>query len=192
MFLTRPRVRFNGVYISTCNYIRPGIGQNWNSPIHMVTYYRYLRLYRDGTCINLLSTDEPNDVVPLFNKLTPGSSGYTASITRSDGTIIFRPKKIYPGTWSFDESFGEIYDTIEKKHKKISSKANLMIETEGSVKKYKFCMDLEMSNGSKNTKFNKLSWQRFYFQNIITLENEDLYLKNDKPFHFSRVLSYER
>ncbi|KAI0397378.1 hypothetical protein F5Y17DRAFT_415294 [Xylariaceae sp. FL0594] len=67
MFRRRPRVRFNGCYISTVNYIRPGqnVGQHlaWNTPVHIVTYYRYLRLFRDGTAISLTTTDEPAHVV---------------------------------------------------------------------------------------------------------------------------------
>ncbi|KAH9892068.1 hypothetical protein F4778DRAFT_750670 [Xylariomycetidae sp. FL2044] len=69
MFRRRPRVRFNGCYISTVNYIRAGQASgntttSWNySPVHIVTYYRYLRLFRDGTAISLLTTDEPAHVV---------------------------------------------------------------------------------------------------------------------------------
>lgn len=63
----RPRIRFPGLYISTVNYIRPGQASasqyTWNSPVHIVTYYRYLRFFRDGTCLSLLTTAEPSDVV---------------------------------------------------------------------------------------------------------------------------------
>ncbi|RMZ82200.1 hypothetical protein DV738_g1739, partial [Chaetothyriales sp. CBS 135597] len=72
IFHTFPRVRFTGVYISTVNYTRPGgpspLQSTWSNPIHIVTYYRYLRFFRDGTCISLLSTSEPIDVV---HHLTP-------------------------------------------------------------------------------------------------------------------------
>ncbi|RFU33763.1 hypothetical protein B7463_g2564, partial [Scytalidium lignicola] len=63
----RPRIRFPGIYISTVNYIRPGqasVSQlTWSNPVHIVTYYRYLRFFRDGTCLSLLTTDQPADVV---------------------------------------------------------------------------------------------------------------------------------
>ena len=73
VFQAFPRIRFTGVYISTVNYTRPGAGsayQNitWNSPIHIVTYFRYLRFYPDGTVISLLTTTEPTEVVPYINK----------------------------------------------------------------------------------------------------------------------------
>lgn len=75
MFRRRPRVRFTGVYISTVNYVRPGAASpnlvTWNTPVHIVTYYRYLRFYRDGTCISLLTVSEPSDVVPQFTGAKP-------------------------------------------------------------------------------------------------------------------------
>lgn len=82
-FRHRPRIRFGGCYISTVNYTRPGgyslnqYGEDgrpsrsaWNaaSPVHIVTYYRYLRFYRDGTVISLLTTAEPADVVHFLGK----------------------------------------------------------------------------------------------------------------------------
>ncbi|KAJ5536330.1 hypothetical protein N7513_009516 [Penicillium frequentans] len=73
VFQSFPRIRFSGIYISTVNYTRPGAQSthqtvSWNSPIHIVTYYRYLRFYPDGSVISLLSTTEPVDVVPHINK----------------------------------------------------------------------------------------------------------------------------
>ncbi|KAL4975879.1 hypothetical protein BDW66DRAFT_63167 [Aspergillus desertorum] len=73
VFHTFPRIRFTGIYISTVNYTRAGAASaysniSWNSPIHIVTYYRYLRFYPDGTVIYILTTVEPVDLVPHINK----------------------------------------------------------------------------------------------------------------------------
>ncbi|KAI9846890.1 MAG: hypothetical protein M1837_003502 [Sclerophora amabilis] len=72
LFRHRPRLRFGGCYISTVNYVRPGASSptqiSWNTPVHIVTYYRYLRFFRDGTCLSLLSTAEPADVVHHLSK----------------------------------------------------------------------------------------------------------------------------
>lgn len=73
VFQTFPRIRFTGIYISTVNYTRAGAASaydnsSWNTPIHIVTYYRYLRFYRDGTVISLLTTTEPLEVVPHISK----------------------------------------------------------------------------------------------------------------------------
>lgn len=71
MLRRRSRIRFNGVYISTVNYTRPGgnssMGATWGTPVLIVTYYRYLRFYRDGAVISLLTTSEPADVIPHFS-----------------------------------------------------------------------------------------------------------------------------
>ncbi|KAJ1982594.1 hypothetical protein H4R35_000220 [Dimargaris xerosporica] len=64
MFIEKPRIRWDGVYISTCYYMRSGRTENtWYQPVHLVTYYRYMRFYRDGRCVKLLTTDSPRDVV---------------------------------------------------------------------------------------------------------------------------------
>ncbi|ERT02133.1 F-box protein 9 [Sporothrix schenckii 1099-18] len=72
MFRLRPRIRFNGCYISTVNYIRPGQPTAslvvWGNPVHIVTYFRYLRFFRDGTVISLLTTSEPPDVIHHLTK----------------------------------------------------------------------------------------------------------------------------
>ena len=73
IFHDEPRIRFTGVYISTVNYTRPGqpspTSMTWGTnPTHIVTYYRYLRFFRDGSLISLLTTHEPADVVHHLTK----------------------------------------------------------------------------------------------------------------------------
>ena len=69
MYMDRPRLHYDGVYISVCQYIRPGESETaWTRPVHLVTYYRYLRFFPDGTMIKYLSTDEPAAVVRLMKK----------------------------------------------------------------------------------------------------------------------------
>jgi F-box protein 9 len=73
MFIDRPRIRYDGIYISTCNYIRPGASDTaWEKPIHFVTYYRYIRFFPDGTVLKHVTTNEPKHVVKSlemgFNK----------------------------------------------------------------------------------------------------------------------------
>ncbi|KAI7902843.1 uncharacterized protein BX663DRAFT_508609 [Cokeromyces recurvatus] len=67
MFIDRPRIRYDGVYISTCHYIRPGISEtSWNQPIHFVTYYRYIRFFPNGRVLKHVTTTEPAHVVRLL------------------------------------------------------------------------------------------------------------------------------
>ena len=64
MLIERPRLRFDGCYIATCHYLRPGVNEySWNTPIHMVTYFRFIRIYPDRSCITVLTTAEPREVV---------------------------------------------------------------------------------------------------------------------------------
>ncbi|CAH1765857.1 4703_t:CDS:10, partial [Entrophospora sp. SA101] len=68
MYIERPRIRLDGVYISKCNYLRCGSIENtWFQPIHVVSYYRLLRFYSDGTCIALQTSNEPKYVVKFFD-----------------------------------------------------------------------------------------------------------------------------
>ncbi|ODQ81621.1 hypothetical protein BABINDRAFT_159889 [Babjeviella inositovora NRRL Y-12698] len=70
MYRQRPFIKFSGIYISVVNYYSEG-GKSegssaWTNPIRMITYYRYFRFYSDGTVLKLLTSDEPNFVVPKF------------------------------------------------------------------------------------------------------------------------------
>ncbi|KAL3678700.1 hypothetical protein R1sor_021656 [Riccia sorocarpa] len=49
MWVERPRVRFDGIYVSRNTYIRAGITE-WKikNPVHLVCYYRYIRFYPAG------------------------------------------------------------------------------------------------------------------------------------------------
>jgi len=48
---------------------RLGLAENtWIQPTHLVTYYRYLRFFSDGSCITLLTVKEPTKVVKNLNK----------------------------------------------------------------------------------------------------------------------------
>ncbi|PWA75208.1 F-box protein 7 [Artemisia annua] len=49
MWLSRPRVRMDGIYVSRNTYIRAGVAE-WKvtNPVHVVCYFRYLRFYPSG------------------------------------------------------------------------------------------------------------------------------------------------
>ncbi|CAG8679704.1 11953_t:CDS:2, partial [Ambispora leptoticha] len=90
MFIERPRIRYDGVYIATCYYLRPGSAENvWNQPIHLVSYYRFLRFLPDGTCIKLQSFHEPKTIVRNFG------TGYNS-------------KDLLIGRWEFDETNNQV------------------------------------------------------------------------------------
>ncbi|KAH9823179.1 hypothetical protein DFH28DRAFT_1078247 [Melampsora americana] len=64
-----PRVREDGCFIAPISYPRLGESDNpWYTPTHFVTYYRYLRFFADGTCLNFTTSDHPGRVVRTFDK----------------------------------------------------------------------------------------------------------------------------
>jgi len=214
IFHSHPRIRFTGVYISTVNYARPGsaaASQTWNSPIHIITYYRYLRFFRDGTVISLLSTSEPIEVVHHLTKenielvrinsreqhplnlipnvpFAPGANP-TQTAPPSAQNIM---KHALWGRWRLshpsrdsERPFGgmAVSETDD----------NLHIETEGASPHYMYMMHLSLKSGSRSkhsVKNNKLVWNSFWSHNQLTNDWAQFQLKNDKPFFFSRVRSY--
>jgi F-box protein 9 len=179
LFHRRPRIRFNGCYISTVNYQRSGaastLSLTWNSPIHIVTYYRYLRFLRDGTCISLLTTSEPADVVPYL---------YVEHIHKSHGSLPSAPMKdALLGRWRLT---GPEMPGAEDGEKE----GALVIETAGATPKYFNKMILNLSSAGRQAKNNKLTWQGYWSYNRLTDDWGEFGLKNDRAFYWSRVKSY--
>jgi F-box protein 9 len=184
MFRNRPRIRFNGCYISTVNYLRSGqasVNQvTWGSPVHIITYYRYLRFFRDGTVISLLTTAEPGDIVhhltkELLETHFKGDTTHPSAIVSKNGL---------KGRWRLSTSL----DNPEAPPKECDGE--LFIETEGATDKYNYRMDLTLKSAGKGARNNKLIWKGFYSYNKLTDDWGTFGLKNDKPYFFSRVKSY--
>ncbi|KAJ3277945.1 hypothetical protein HDU76_010105 [Blyttiomyces sp. JEL0837] len=63
MFLTKHRIRFDGIYISRVNYARQGYAESLHNPFMIVTYFRYLRFLPSGTVISWTTSLEPQVAV---------------------------------------------------------------------------------------------------------------------------------
>ncbi|KAL9636828.1 MAG: hypothetical protein Q9164_002576 [Protoblastenia rupestris] len=188
MFHQRPRLRFNGCYISTVNYIRPGAATasqaTWNSPVLIVTYYRYLRFFRDGTCASLLTTTEPIDVVHHLTKENLHShhaGGLPSSVMNH----------ALHGRWKLS---GDPYVDGD-----LGDEGIVHIETEGAdagkpQPKYIYKVMLQLKSATKiptATRNNKLAWIGYWSYNTLTGDWAEFGLKNDRAFFWSRVKSYE-
>ncbi|KYK57616.1 hypothetical protein DCS_04627 [Drechmeria coniospora] len=209
MFRARPRVRFNGCYISTVNYIRTGqMSTNqatWGgSPVHIVTYYRYLRFFRDGTCISLLTTCEPVDVV---HHLTLEQLRLHRDREHAHGHLPSAPMRLaLKGRWRLSPSLdrptsGRTPSLLPPLSSSPSSAAapwgidgehegDLVVETEGVGPKYMYRMDLALRSAGRAARNNKVIWRGFHSYNKLTDDWAEFRLKHDKPFFFSRVRSY--
>ena len=195
MFHSRPRLRFNGCYISTVNYIRPGGNTasqvTWNTPVHIVTYYRYLRFFRDGRCASLLTTSEPTDVVHYLTKEhmhTRHAGGLPSAVMNN----------CLRGRWKLS---GDPYQPAtgdEGKEEQDSQEGTIHIETEGADAghanpKYIYKMALQLKSAGRSagaTRNNKLAWMGYWSFNKLTDDWAEFGLKNDKAFFWSRVRSY--
>lgn len=179
MFRHRPRIRFNGCYISTVNYMRAGHGSanhiTWNSPVHIVTYYRYLRFFRDGTAASLLTTSEPVEVVPHLTRSVIDLHRAGAGLHLPSAVV----KKTLRGRWRLGSTFGEG-----------EGEGDLVIETEGAGERYVYRMDLALRSAGKAARNNKLAWRGFYSYNKLTDDWGEFLRRNERPFLFSRVRSY--
>ncbi|PHH61457.1 hypothetical protein CDD81_365 [Ophiocordyceps australis] len=182
MFRSRPRIRFNGCYISTVNYIRSGQASTnlatWgSSPVHIVTYYRYLRFFPDGSALSLLSTTPPVDIVHHLSHQTVRSHRASPATSYLPSAPV---RAALYGRWRLGHDQDE---------------SNLHVETEGVGPKYSYRMHLVLRsspsaaahNGALNT---KLAWRAFYSYNKFTDDWVEFGLKNDRSFVFSRVRSY--
>ncbi|CAG9825348.1 unnamed protein product [Phaedon cochleariae] len=82
MYIERPRVLFDGCYISRTSYIRNGenaFQDQFYRPWYLVAYYRLLRFFPDGTVLMLTSTEEPAQCISSMKAKSaryPVMSGY--------------------------------------------------------------------------------------------------------------------
>lgn len=184
MFRSRPRIRFNGCYISTVNYTRPGATATntlyWGAPVHVVTYFRYLRFFRDGTVISLLTTSEPADVVHhLIKDNAHDHHGNTLPSSVMKDALL--------GRWRLSGPASSIIDPLTNGPE---VEGDVHIETEGVVPKYFYKMLLALAHAGKGTRNNKLAWKDFWSYNRLTDDWGEFGLKNDRAFYWSRVRSY--
>lgn len=106
LWLTRPRLRFDGVYVSRNTYIKTGIVE-WRTrnPVHIVLYYRYVRFFPDG---RFLYKTTPETVSKVARRLRTMPKGPT-KIYGEEGVVAGRyhfhhdlvyTTMVYPGTTS--------------------------------------------------------------------------------------------
>ncbi|KAI8904504.1 hypothetical protein DFJ77DRAFT_480453 [Powellomyces hirtus] len=65
MWLDRPRIRGDGIFISRMNYVRQGVAvESYYAPVHLISYFRYIRFFpADRRVVFWTSTIEPATAV---------------------------------------------------------------------------------------------------------------------------------
>ncbi|KAK2989799.1 hypothetical protein RJ640_006116 [Escallonia rubra] len=97
MWLSRPRIRVDGLYVSRNTYIRAGVAE-WKvtNPVHLVCYFRYLRFYPSGRFLYKNSSQKVKDVARYMNFRAPKVDGvYSGHYTLSEDKV--EAAVMYPG-----------------------------------------------------------------------------------------------
>ncbi|XP_012260502.2 F-box only protein 9 isoform X2 [Athalia rosae] len=179
MYLERPRLRYNGCYISKTSYIRHGensFQDQFYRPWHLVEYFRYLRFFPEGRVLMLTSTDEAQTCVNALKQRSPRSPAVLIGHYRlldncvililkhqetKGNNVVYRRKRRDPIHDSGEQTFHLEFE-IENLHKRANSQ--LVWKTYRIFTKYR--------NGQESCTH-------------LSLKN-NLY----PPFKFSRVKSY--
>ncbi|KAJ3675179.1 hypothetical protein LUZ60_004221 [Juncus effusus] len=68
MWVYRPRIRTDGLYVSRNTYIHTGIPEfKFTKTVHVVCYYRYLRFYPSGKFLSKISSQKVKEVVKYMH-----------------------------------------------------------------------------------------------------------------------------
>ncbi|QOU19675.1 hypothetical protein BRETT_003826 [Brettanomyces bruxellensis] len=182
MLRERPFIKYRGVYVSTVITQKPGgreeFSSSWAVPFRMITYYRYYRFFRDGSSLKLLTILEPSKVIPLLYKNwkelikrqeLEDNEGSNRPLVNS---TTKRWYNIYEGTFS------------------ISPEGLLIVKSEGSQKDWNFIDRLQIENGGRYSRHDRLKWIEMGYINTFNNEPGTFGLESEKDFKFMRVEEY--
>lgn len=180
MFMKRPRVQYNGCYISKTSYLRSGensFQDQFYRPIQLVEYYRYLRFFPDGKVFMMTSAEDPMiSVNKLKQKNTIRNDILTGQYRLHNNIISIILKRSKP---------------LQKFDNHRNRRANIL--DSGDSNMHTFYIEMEIQS-SKKRQFCQLQWKQY---SIIQIKNNrethtDFEITPQKypSFWFSRVKSY--
>ncbi|EDL77753.1 rCG25050, isoform CRA_b [Rattus norvegicus] len=183
MFLERPRVRFDGVYISKTTYIRQGEQSldGFYRAWHQVEYYRYIRFFPDGHVMMLTTPEEPPSIVPRLRTRN----------TRTDA-ILLGHYRLSQDADNQTKVFAVI--TKKKEEKPLDHKYRYFRRVPVQEADHNFHVGLQLCS-SGHQRFNKLIWihHSCHITYRSTGETAVSAFDIDKmytPLFFARVRSY--
>ncbi|XP_074093305.1 F-box only protein 9 [Macrotis lagotis] len=183
MFLERPRVRFDGVYISKTTYIRQGEQSldGFYRAWHQVEYYRYMRFFPDGHVMVLTTPEEPQSIVPRLRTKN----------SRTDA-ILLGHYRLSQDTDNQTKVFAVI--TKKKEEKPIDYKYRYFRRVPVQETDQSFHVGLQLCS-SGHQRFNKLVWihHSCHITYKSTGETAVTAFEIDKmytPLFFARVKSF--
>uniref|UniRef100_A0A7N6A601 F-box only protein n=1 Tax=Anabas testudineus TaxID=64144 RepID=A0A7N6A601_ANATE len=192
MFLQRPRVRFDGVYISKTSYIRQGEESldGFYRAWHHVEYYRYLRFFPDGHVIMLTTPEDPLCVVPRLPRMENADNQKHSNTMDS---VLLGHFRLSQETDNQTKVFAVVCKKKEEKATEFQRnrfcRRNPAPEAEHS-----FHVGLHLSSGGRQN-VSKLVWIHHSCHITYKLTGETVVTAFDldrmyTPFFFARVKSY--
>ncbi|XP_043491109.1 F-box only protein 9 [Polistes fuscatus] len=179
MYVQRPRLRYNGCYISKTSYIRQGensFQDQFYKHWHLVEYFRYLRFFPEGRVLMLTSTDEAQTSVnSLKNRIPRNSSVLIGHYRLCDNFVTLILKR--------QDTKGNNNTSRRRRREAVHDSGEQTFHAEFEIQNH-------------HRKINsQLSWIRY---NIFTVyrngqescDNAMNFNGRYPPFKFSRVKSY--
>ncbi|KAK4276727.1 hypothetical protein QN277_014843 [Acacia crassicarpa] len=99
MWLLRPRLRTDGLYVSRNTYIRVGVAE-WKTtnPVHVVCYFRYMRFFPSGRFLYKNSSEKIKKVAKCMNfRSSKADCVFGGHYTLSDDKV--EAAVLYAGRW---------------------------------------------------------------------------------------------
>jgi len=182
MFVERPHVWYNGVYISKITYVRHGetaYQDQFYRPWHLVVYYRYLKFFADGTMFMLTTPDEPSTVVQGLKWRQPRFQGILKGTYRLVGHncvagVLIRKNNV-------DSTSSPYF-------------RNRIVKQPNDLMEHVFSLLLTI-NSIKRRHHIQLAWSNYevtarYRNGQTSTSKFDLCDQNFPPIYFSRVKSF--
>lgn len=183
MFLERPHIRFDGVYISKTTYIRQGMESvdGFYRAWHQVEYYRYLRFFSDGQVLMLTTPEEPQTIVGRLRTKFPRTEA-----------VLCGHYRLSPET----DNQTKVFAVLNKKEEKPPEyqRYRYIRRASSPETEHIFHVGLQLCSTARQ-KFNKLIWKQHSCQIIHRSTREAAVTAFDidkmyTPFFFARVKSY--
>jgi len=192
LYLEKPRIRCDGVYISKCCYFRSirnlgnvhledhsGGKSRSDAPFIMVTYYRYILFLQCGVAFVLRSEVEPKTAVRILKSVQSRTSLDNNHETDDEcqGSLVAS------GVWAFEPSTN-LVNVIYKEPLKCQTVYD----------RYDKSIILRLSN-YRHTFNSRLVWEGFSYVSHSPNTNDEGYplnVKNDhfRPFIFNRIRQF--
>ncbi|XP_074557419.1 LOW QUALITY PROTEIN: F-box protein 7 [Curcuma longa] len=96
MWVQRPRIRNDGLYVSRNTYIRTGVAE-WKvtNPVHVVCYYRYLRFFPSGKFLYKISSQKVKEVAKCMNHASKAECVFRGDYKLTEDQV--EAALLYPG-----------------------------------------------------------------------------------------------